>query len=46
VQASLSDAEARGFTGTPSFLVNGKVLAGPPSFDELSRIIDTDLATH
>lgn len=44
VQASLSDAEARGFTGTPSFLVNGKVLAGPPSFTELSRIVDTDLA--
>jgi protein-disulfide isomerase len=43
VQASLSDAEARGFTGTPSFLVNGNVLAGPPSFDELSRIIDADL---
>jgi protein-disulfide isomerase len=45
VDASRQDAEARGFTGTPSFLLNGKPLAGPPSFAYLTGLIDQALAS-
>ena len=44
VDRDLKDALARGFRGTPSFLVNDRPLAGPPSFDTLQRLIDPILA--
>ncbi len=46
VDQSLQDARNRGFQGTPSFLLNGQPLAGPPSFDYLGRLIDPILAGH
>jgi protein-disulfide isomerase len=45
VNQSLQDAYARGFVGTPSFLLNGRPLAGPPSYDYLVSLIDPILAT-
>lgn len=46
VDQSLQDARTRGFQGTPSFLLNGQPLAGPPSFDYLVSLIDPMLAGH
>jgi protein-disulfide isomerase len=40
VNQSLQDAYARGFRGTPSFLLNGQPIAGPPSFAYLVSLID------
>ena len=44
VNQDLQDAFARRFTGTPSFLINDKPLAGPPSFQMLQSLIDPILA--
>ena len=32
--------------GTPSFVVNGRVLAGPPRFEQLAQLIDQALAAN
>jgi protein-disulfide isomerase len=45
VNQSLNEAQREyGFPGTPSFLVNGKKLVGPPSFQTLKSTIDAILA--
>ncbi len=44
VDQSLAEGQNLGFMGAPSFVVNGKKLVGPPSFDELKAIIDPILA--
>ena len=45
VEQSLSEAQREyAFPGTPSFLVNGKKLIGPPSFETLKSTIDSILA--
>jgi protein-disulfide isomerase len=44
VNQSLHDAYNHGFRGTPSFLLNGQPLAGPPSFEYLVSLIDPILA--
>jgi protein-disulfide isomerase len=46
VDQSLSEARAFGFPGTPSFLVNGKKLIGPPTFEVLKSTIDGILAKN
>jgi protein-disulfide isomerase len=43
VDRELQDALGNGFRGTPSFVVNGEKLIGPPSFDQLSSIVDSIL---
>jgi len=43
VDATLQDGLKRGFRATPAFLINGKPLLGPPSYDDLAKIIDADL---
>jgi protein-disulfide isomerase len=45
VDRSLRQAENLGFQGTPGFQVNGRPLAGPPTFEGLSNLIDYILAT-
>jgi protein-disulfide isomerase len=45
VDRSFQDARAHHFVGTPSFLVNGQPLAGPPSLETLQSLIDTILAS-
>ncbi len=45
VQADLQDGLGRGFRATPAFLINNKPLLGPPSFEQLSMMIDTNLKT-
>ena len=45
VDQSLNEAERQyGFPGTPSFLINGRKLVGPPTFATLKSIIDPILA--
>ena len=45
VNQSLNEAQREyAFPGTPSFLVNGKKLVGPPSFETLKSMIDSILA--
>jgi protein-disulfide isomerase len=43
VQADLKDGLSRGFRATPAFLVNDQPYAGPPSYEQLSQLIDTHL---
>jgi protein-disulfide isomerase len=45
VQADLQDGLSRGFRATPAFLVNNRPLLSPPSFEQLSLMIDTNLKT-
>lgn len=45
VEQSLNEAQRQyAFPGTPSFLINGKKLVGPPSFETLKSTIDSILA--
>jgi protein-disulfide isomerase len=45
VEQSLNEAQRQyAFPGTPSFLVNGKKLIGPPSYETLKSMIDSILA--
>lgn len=44
VNQNLNEARTFGFPGTPSFLVNGKKLVGPPTFEVLKSAIDAILA--
>lgn len=44
VQADWNGALELGFTGTPTFLINGQRVTGPPSFELMSDIIDEELA--
>jgi len=44
IAQSLAEARSYGFPGTPSFLVNGRPLVGPPSFEMLQAIIEEILA--
>ena len=45
VKRDLQDAIARGFRGTPSFLVNDQPLKGLPSFEAFQGIIDPILSS-
>ncbi|MBI5823400.1 MAG: DsbA family protein [Chloroflexi bacterium] len=46
VEQSLNEAQREyAFPGTPSFLVNGKKLVGPPSYETLKSTIDAILAS-
>lgn len=45
VKQELQEALSHGFRGTPSFLVNDQKLIGPPSFEQISAIIDEMIAT-
>ncbi len=44
VNQSMAEARNYGFVGTPSFIVNGKKVIGPASFDQFKSIIDPILA--
>lgn len=44
VEQNLNEARTFGFPGTPSFLVNGQKLVGPPTFESLKSLIEPILA--
>jgi protein-disulfide isomerase len=46
VEKSKTDAQQRGFTATPDFLLNGQAIIGPPSFGDLQTRIDAILAAQ
>ncbi len=45
VHQSLQEAYQRGFSATPSFLINGQKMIGPPSFDAFKQRIDGFLSS-
>jgi protein-disulfide isomerase len=44
IQADAADAAKAGITGTPSFVVNGRILIGALPFSEFQTVIDEELA--
>lgn len=44
VKADAADATRLGLTGTPSFVINGRILIGAVPFDQFKAIIDEELA--
>lgn len=44
VKADYSDAVRIGLSGTPSFVINGRILVGAQPFEQFKAIIDADLA--
>jgi len=46
VERELAAASDQGFRSVPSFLVNGRKLIGPPSYEQLVTIIDEILAAQ
>ncbi len=45
VKADAVDADRLGLTGTPSFVINGRILIGAQPFESFKSIIDEELAT-
>jgi protein-disulfide isomerase len=43
VQSEIEEGSRYGFHATPSFLINGEPLIGPPSYDQLKKRIDAAL---
>jgi protein-disulfide isomerase len=39
----VAEGLSHGVTGTPTFFINGRMLAGALAFDELARVIDDEL---
>jgi protein-disulfide isomerase len=46
VEKELAEAKELGLRGVPSFIVNGKRLIGPPSFEQLAATIDEILTSQ
>ena len=44
VKAETAQGSAAGVSGTPSFVVNGKLIVGAQPFDEFKKVIDAELA--
>ena len=44
VEAETSEARSMGISGTPAFLINGRLLSGARPAEDFYRIIDTELA--
>ncbi|MGE9292167.1 MAG: thioredoxin domain-containing protein [Puniceicoccales bacterium] len=40
LQASINEAREAGISSTPTFIINGKIHTGTPSFDEFCELID------
>ena len=45
IQERAAAGAQRGIQSTPSFVINGKKVAGPPSFEELRNVIDETLGS-
>jgi protein-disulfide isomerase len=46
IEQDMTEARNLRLRGTPSFVVNGRVLPGPPRFEQLARIIEDELAAR
>jgi protein-disulfide isomerase len=45
VKADMAEGQSLGVTGTPSFVVNGRLLVGAQPFEQLKAVIDDELAS-
>lgn len=45
VKAEMSEGQSLGVTGTPSFVINGRLLVGAVPFEQFQAIIDDELAS-
>ncbi len=45
VRADMTEARSFGITGTPGFLINGRIVSGAQPIEEFERIIDQELAS-
>ena len=43
IQKDVSDGSAAGISGTPGFIINGKVISGAQPFSVFQQIIDAEL---
>lgn len=46
IDQDLADAEAAGVRGTPTFVINGRILTGAKPYSEFERIIEEELAAQ
>jgi len=44
VQKSVDEAIRLGVTGTPAFFINGELLSGAQPLEDLTRVIERELA--
>ncbi|TMB46496.1 MAG: hypothetical protein E6J55_02170, partial [Deltaproteobacteria bacterium] len=45
VKADMAEGSSVGVTGTPSFVVNGRLLVGAQPFEAFKNVIDDELAS-
>jgi protein-disulfide isomerase len=45
VKAEMAEGQSVGVTGTPSFVINGRLLVGAQPFDQFKAVIDDELAS-
>ncbi len=45
VKAQADEAQKLGLQGTPVFFINGRMMSGAVSYDELRKAVDQELAT-
>jgi protein-disulfide isomerase len=46
IEADANDAARIGITGTPSFVINGRILVGALPFADFKAVIDEELAAQ
>jgi len=44
INRDINEARLQGFSGTPTFLINGRLVAGGPSLEEFRAIIDSQIS--
>jgi protein-disulfide isomerase len=46
VKAEIAEGQSLGVTGTPSFVINGRLLVGAQPFEQFKAVIDDELASN
>lgn len=46
VKADMAEGQSLGVTGTPSFVINGRLLVGAQPFEQFKAVIDDELASN
>jgi protein-disulfide isomerase len=46
IESDIAEGRQPGVSGTPSFVVNGKIVVGTPALPEFERIVDAGLAAQ
>ena len=45
MKADVAEGQSVGVTGTPSFVINGRLLVGAQPFEQFKAVIDDELAS-